>query len=279
MMMMMMMMTLFLGFTVQWQMNITDIDDKIILKARRNELLKRYKDDYQKEKVFVDVDEAVSISVNKVEKTLNELKTKLKDAVAPVVVANNKSPRKSKSTMSKREIDELDILIKQAELKLEQALKMKNDIADAETDVDKILEISEDVLADWLDSKHGHEINDHQIFVDHARKYEKDFFTDMSALKIREPDIITRVTEYVPEVVAFIEKIIEKGIGYESNGSVYFDTEKHKSSETCTGYPKLVPAAGKNFTDTEIAEGEGALGDFTSEKVLLYFFRFFSAPS
>lgn len=45
----------------------------------------------------------------------------------------------------------------------------------------------------------------------------------MGKLGVKNPNYITRVTEYVPEIIAFIEKIISNGYGYESNKSVYFD--------------------------------------------------------
>ena len=41
----------------------------------------------------------------------------------------------------------------------------------------------------------------------------------MKALNIEDPDCLTRVSEYVPEIVKFVEKIIENGYAYESNGS------------------------------------------------------------
>jgi cysteinyl-tRNA synthetase len=42
-------------------------------------------------------------------------------------------------------------------------------------------------------------------------------------LNVELPDGITRVSEYVDEIILFIKKIIENGYAYESNGSVYFD--------------------------------------------------------
>ena len=45
---------------------------------------------------------------------------------------------------------------------------------------------------------------------------------------VKLPDVITRVTEFLPEIREFIEGIIKNGYGYESNGSVYFDTERHR---------------------------------------------------
>ena len=44
----------------------------------------------------------------------------------------------------------------------------------------------------------------------------------MKALNIEDPDCLTRVSEYVPEIVKFVEKIIENGYAYESNGSGRF---------------------------------------------------------
>lgn len=53
------------------------------------------------------------------------------------------------------------------------------------------------------------------------------------------PSCLTRVTEYMPEVVAFVKGIIDKGYAYESSGSVYFDTTKYKADGH--RYPKIVP--------------------------------------
>jgi len=45
----------------------------------------------------------------------------------------------------------------------------------------------------------------------------------MKALNVELPDALTRVSEFVPEIVEYIETIIKNGFAYESNGSVYFD--------------------------------------------------------
>lgn len=51
----------------------------------------------------------------------------------------------------------------------------------------------------------------------------------MKNLKVELPDVITRVTEFLPEIISFIKQIIKNGYAYESNGSVYFDTEKYRN--------------------------------------------------
>ena len=48
---------------------------------------------------------------------------------------------------------------------------------------------------------------------------------DMKRLNVKLPTVITRVSEYMPEIIAYIERIIDNGYAYESNGSVYFDVE------------------------------------------------------
>ena len=92
-------------------------------------------------------------------------------------------------------------------------------------------------------------------FQDLARKYENEFFEDMEKLGVNYPDILTRVSEYIPEILDYISKIINKGFAYELNGSVYFDTERFKLAGNI--YGKLVPEQCGN--SELLKEGEGSL--------------------
>lgn len=76
----------------------------------------------------------------------------------------------------------------------------------------------------------------------------------MKRLHVREPDTLTRVTEYVPETVAFVEQVIKNGCAYESEGSVYFDTNAFEGKEGHF-YAKLEPWSKGNREKVE--EGEG----------------------
>ena len=76
----------------------------------------------------------------------------------------------------------------------------------------------------------------------------------MAALGVAPPDVMTRVSEYLPEIVSYISTIIANGFAYESNGSVYFDVAAYSRSHV---YGKLVP---ENVGNAEaLAEGEGVL--------------------
>ncbi len=48
------------------------------------------------------------------------------------------------------------------------------------------------------------------------------FLDDMKSLHWREPDYYVKATEHTPEMVAMIEPLLENGLAYESDGSVYF---------------------------------------------------------
>ena len=97
-------------------------------------------------------------------------------------------------------------------------------------------------------------------FAELARTYEAEFFDDMKSLGVQAPHIVTRVSEYVPEVVAMIQQIIDNGFAYPSNGSVYFDVPAFKlTKESGHSYGKLVP---ENVGDEgALAEGEGRLSE------------------
>ena len=87
-----------------------------------------------------------------------------------------------------------------------------------------------------------------------AAYWEGQFFKDMARLRVREPDTLTRVTEYVPEIVSFVKQIISNGYGYEVQGSVYFDTEAFDKADG-HDYAKLEPWSKGNRELLE--EGEG----------------------
>jgi cysteinyl-tRNA synthetase len=53
--------------------------------------------------------------------------------------------------------------------------------------------------------------------------YTRAHFADMDALGVRRPDISPRASGHIPEQIAMIERLIEQGHAYVSDGSVYFD--------------------------------------------------------
>lgn len=59
-----------------------------------------------------------------------------------------------------------------------------------------------------------------------ARMYEEEFQKDMLSLQVIPPTVYLRVTENVPHIVAFIERIIQNGHAYATKeGNVYFDIQ------------------------------------------------------
>ncbi|ORD93274.1 SYC [Enterospora canceri] len=83
-----------------------------------------------------------------------------------------------------------------------------------------------------------------------SKRYETEFFDALDSFKIRRPNFITRVNEYVPEIIEFTRKLVEKKFAYESDGSVYFDLESYKKSFR---YHTLRPETRKDET---VLEGE-----------------------
>ena len=56
----------------------------------------------------------------------------------------------------------------------------------------------------------------------------------MSKTEYTEPaNIFPRATEHIPEMIAIIQGLLEKGIAYEVNGNIYFDIKRFP------GYGKL----------------------------------------
>lgn len=66
-----------------------------------------------------------------------------------------------------------------------------------------------------------------------AERFIQAYFEDVSALGVKQADVHPRVTECIPEIISFIETLVEKGFAYEVDGDVYFRTREFE------GYGKL----------------------------------------
>lgn len=59
--------------------------------------------------------------------------------------------------------------------------------------------------------------------------WEADFLHKMDALNVRRPDKLLRVSQHIPEIIDYIQKIISNQYAYSEAGSVYFDLQKFQS--------------------------------------------------
>ncbi|RKG84625.1 cysteine--tRNA ligase [Corallococcus terminator] len=62
--------------------------------------------------------------------------------------------------------------------------------------------------------------------VELASRFVEIFREDTRALHLREPDVSPRVSETIPEIVALIQTLVDKGFAYEAKGDVYFEVGK-----------------------------------------------------
>lgn len=84
-----------------------------------------------------------------------------------------------------------------------------------------------------------------------SEKYIEEYYKDAAALNVAKADVHPKVSEHIPEIIQFVQTLIDKGYAYEVNGDVYFSTRKFE------GYGKL---SKQNIEDLEsgarIAVGE-----------------------
>lgn len=62
-----------------------------------------------------------------------------------------------------------------------------------------------------------------------ASKYEKIFLSDTEKLNILRPSSLLRATENTEGMIRLIEKLLEMGVAYKSEGGIYFDISKAKN--------------------------------------------------
>jgi len=52
--------------------------------------------------------------------------------------------------------------------------------------------------------------------------FVKAFFEDCAKLRIETPDIITAATDYIPQMIRLVQRLMEKGYAYREDGSIYY---------------------------------------------------------
>lgn len=221
----------YFSYDVTLVMNITDIDDKIIIRARQAHLFK----------VFVEENPIIT----------EELLQSLKELLFLFIKKNDLSEKDLCSEDPKR------ILYYNISKTSGEVL----DIVRVGQDSKECLLTMHDVIVKDLDERLSSTITDHRIFNELSSYWEGEFLKDMASLNVRDASIMTRVTEFVPQIVSFVEKIIENGFAYVApEGSVYFDVNGFKSSTVpiCHQYAKLCPR--NSCQKGAIEEGEGDLG-------------------
>ncbi|KAB0790824.1 hypothetical protein PPYR_15179 [Photinus pyralis] len=231
----------YFGYDIFYVMNITDIDDKIIKRARQHHLYEKY------------------VLENK---SLEEILVDAKEVCKYMCTFCNSAVRNGEETVAKtNDSDKQKMITKTVKrltdcvAQLQSALKNGDNNA-TELALDNLIRYGKDPISEWLDAKNGASVTDNAIFSALPRYFEEEFHKDMDALNVLRPHVLTRVSEYIPEIVEYIQTIIANGLGYEANGSVYFDVAQFDSREKHF-YAKLVPEA---YGDTNsLQEGEGDL--------------------
>ncbi|KAM9764517.1 cysteine--tRNA ligase, cytoplasmic isoform 1-T1 [Menidia menidia] len=218
-------------YDVLYCMNITDIDDKIIRRARQNHLLDQYRDRQPGAAQILQ-------DVLKARGPFQEL------------LASTVDPDK------KQMLERLDAAVGAALAPLQAAVEAGAAAGVLQPLAQALLESSKDLLSDWLDQQFGSQVTENSIFSSLPKHWEAEYHRDMDALNVLPADVLTRVSEYVPEIVEFVKKVVANGYGYESNGSVYFDTSKFDACPQHS-YAKLVPEAVGD--QKALQEGEGDL--------------------
>ena len=72
--------------------------------------------------------------------------------------------------------------------------------------------------------------------------YIKEYYQDADGLNIKRATVNPRATEFIDDIIEFVDQLIQKGYAYEVNGDVYFRTKKFE------GYGKLL---GQNLEDLQ----------------------------
>lgn len=96
-----------------------------------------------------------------------------------------------------------------------------------------------------------------------VQMYTNMFHDAMRALNNAPPSIEPSAAGHIPEQIKMVQEILDAGLAYESNGSVYFDVEKYAKTEN---YGKLSGKVLEDLISNQERDGEGRNLDGQQEK-------------
>ncbi|CRG87280.1 cysteinyl-tRNA synthetase [Talaromyces islandicus] len=252
-------------FDVEFVMNITDVDDKIILRGRQQYLFNKFVSTHPTIDASV-LDVAKAAYKAYLTKNLTLLDPELPPAKYQAEVEKLYATVLNGGTLPGNEKpgdDEAKV-----KMHIKTVAPAAKAIAEAETSTPALSESFytdvQDVFLPHLDNLEGSSIDgeDHSIFTKLTKKYEERFLQDVRDLNVLDPDEITRVTEYGQEIAEFVQRIVDNKYGYATEGSVYFDIKAFEEA----GFPYARLEPWSRSDGKLVAEGEGALISKTSEK-------------
>jgi len=274
-------MTDYFGYNVHFVMNITDIDDKIIKRARQNHLLDTFRSETKAltlkliNQVYAawqaHIQQNVAKGLPKAERPIEGDEEQAWSRLGELI------QDKAWKLECVRRDEKFDMHFSSAARTLAaiQNAKSRMESGDLGSEAaHQLIDDSNDILVQSLDDQYHATVTDPAISRSLASYWEGQFFHDMARLRVRDPDTLTRVTEYVPEIVAFVEGIVRNGYGYEVGGSVYFDTQAFDKADG-HDYAKLEPWSKGNRELVE--EGEGPLSNKTTDRRSLSDFALWKA--
>ena len=66
----------------------------------------------------------------------------------------------------------------------------------------------------------------HKTPLEIAEHYTKLFFEDLKKLNIETPEIVCKATEHIPDMIKYVQKLLDNGYAYETSTAIYFDVSK-----------------------------------------------------
>ncbi|CAI7582727.1 unnamed protein product [Penicillium viridicatum] len=259
-------------FDVNFVMNITDVDDKIILRARQQHLFNEFV--AANPTITSEVlDTVKSAFVAYLKKNLPLLDSELPpsqyqnevEKAYATILNGGALPGNDKAGDDEAKVKMHIKTAASAANVFAQAETRDGSSADPALFAESFYSNAQDLILPYLDALKGAlvDADDHSIFTKLTKRYEDRFIKDMRDLNVLDPTELTRVTEYGDEIAAFVDRIVKNNFGYATkDGSVYFDINAFEAA----GHPYARLEPWSRSDNKLAAEGEGSLASKTTEK-------------